>query len=699
MTQHAKMGLYPFILILLETLTMKNGTLAICLLIVSLSAWSNELYTPQPVVQGDNKIVAELRFDSPESGDMYLATIINGKLSFLTQNAQGIALTETPSPFRANETFEGEYPLFSVDGKGLAPGNYPLYQIVTQVNTDDPLNDKNWIGGRNGLNFLSFSVGLPQKVRVLAFNDLGMHCMDKDFSVFSILPPFNIVHAQVVGQESDGEPELLDADEVEVRYSAITDRNGSINSSSLAKTDFWQYAEGLFGVKLPPGESLTGLYMPADHPEKPGEQPLHYNSQQDWFSAEGIPIVPTDDMGQVNPYQMLRISAYDKKTGEHLGATDVVVPVSTEVSCDTCHASGKMAANNADVTWASDADLEVQTKRNILILHDNQHETQLQNNTPVLCAGCHYSPALDLEKKGPQGEQLGKSSLSQVMHLFHGELRDATGNPVIPSGNTVEVEKSCYNCHPGKTTQCQRGAMKSAGLTCTACHGGLLAVGGKFPLQKGGSLDGSHDSKPRRAWVDLPRCQSCHIGDALDHLKGEGLVFHEDSIRLVQAYRTGDDSASPLLAENKRFAENENTLFRNSHGHKDIACEGCHGSTHAIWPNADTSANDNLTALQLQGHTGTIIECDTCHAPGSLEMTLKGPHGLHNINDSRWTDQHYYFYKTEFDSCQACHGKELEGTPLSKMAATRTFNLEDKTVILKKGQQVSCDLCHEKPFY
>jgi hypothetical protein len=31
---------------------------------------------------------------------------------------------------------------------------------------------------------------------VLAFNDLGMHCMDREFSVFSILPPFNVVHSQ-----------------------------------------------------------------------------------------------------------------------------------------------------------------------------------------------------------------------------------------------------------------------------------------------------------------------------------------------------------------------------------------------------------------------------------------------------------------------------------------------------------------------
>ena len=27
------------------------------------------------------------------------------------------------------------------------------------------------------------------------WNDLGMHCMDADYSVFSILPPYNNIHA------------------------------------------------------------------------------------------------------------------------------------------------------------------------------------------------------------------------------------------------------------------------------------------------------------------------------------------------------------------------------------------------------------------------------------------------------------------------------------------------------------------------
>ena len=35
----------------------------------------------------------------------------------------------------------------------------------------------------------------PWVYKVVAANDLGMHCVDADFSVFSILPPYNVVNA------------------------------------------------------------------------------------------------------------------------------------------------------------------------------------------------------------------------------------------------------------------------------------------------------------------------------------------------------------------------------------------------------------------------------------------------------------------------------------------------------------------------
>src|SRR5512139_1238142 len=105
--------------------------------------------------------------------------------------------------------------------------------------------------------------------KVLATNDLGMHCVDADFSVFSILPPYNVLNAQVVRRSSTGKPVLMNDSTVSLRYQAVRDAAGSINSSSLnsalgRKTNFWTYAEPLYGAKLLPGQGLKGLYMPAD---------------------------------------------------------------------------------------------------------------------------------------------------------------------------------------------------------------------------------------------------------------------------------------------------------------------------------------------------------------------------------------------------------------------------------------------------
>ena len=33
---------------------------------------------------------------------------------------------------------------------------------------------------------------------LIGWNNLGMHCMDEDYSVFSLLPPFNTIQAQLI---------------------------------------------------------------------------------------------------------------------------------------------------------------------------------------------------------------------------------------------------------------------------------------------------------------------------------------------------------------------------------------------------------------------------------------------------------------------------------------------------------------------
>ncbi|MDD5274266.1 MAG: carboxypeptidase regulatory-like domain-containing protein, partial [Methylovulum sp.] len=108
-----------------------------------------------------------------------------------------------------------------------------------------------------------------QEYKVFAVNDLGMHCVDDDFSTFTILPPFNVVQAQVLGIDTQGHPSLLSpSDGVELTYSPIADKSGSINSSwldknGLPKTNFWSYQQA-YGLKLPNGVGIFGLAMPKD---------------------------------------------------------------------------------------------------------------------------------------------------------------------------------------------------------------------------------------------------------------------------------------------------------------------------------------------------------------------------------------------------------------------------------------------------
>ena len=527
--------------------------------------------------------------------------------------------------------------------------------------------------------------------QVLAHNDLGMHCYDASFGTFAILPLYNVLKAQTLLKGTH--PQFLDSTQVNLTYQAVADPSGSINTTSRNKTNFWAYVKKLFGVSLPINVGLKRARMPGptNVPQPLGVFDLLTN----WFAAEGIPITAIDDGLKRNTLPLMQVSATDKSTGAVLATLDTVVPTSDEMNCSNCHITGGQAANQATAqkygitAWSVSINKATKTKENILILHDAVNDTTLKASQPVLCASCHYSAALDLAHQGPQGEQVGKPYLSRAMHTRHGKTMENTfpdaNNPPIISSAKVNA---CYYCHPGIVTKCLRGAMATAGVNCQNCHGGMLAVGGVYNLKTTG--------KPREPWKDLPKCQSCHTGDVLKHLGGATLIFQ-------RAYYGTDPAATPRVALNQRFAENKDTLFRNSLGHHGVACQSCHGSPHAEWP-ARAGANDNIAAQQIQGHTGPIIECAACHGVGNpilgqgLPPTMDGPHGLHNINDPNWVLEHFYFAFDNKPRCMPCHGSNLEGSVLAKTAADRTlFNHARQPITFPKGTVISCTLCHPNP--
>ncbi len=498
--------------------------------------------------------------------------------------------------------------------------------------------------------------------RVFANNDLGMHCVDQSFAVFSILPPYNVVDAQVVALQSTGKPVVLDATQVDVRYTATADASGSINSRSIGKSNFWQYAGSLFGTALPAGAGLQGMWMPGDAGGDLTRTTLGWDAALGLFKAPGIPIFPVDDAGRTNPYPLMRFSAYDK-AGALLSSTDVVLPVSDETSCRSCHAT-------------STSDTEDQVRQRILDLHNARLGTSLA--APVLCASCHYSPALDLSGSGPSSVQQQHETMSRVMHDFHANKVGRYSDAPVGSGSgflsspPAPSAQACYLCHPGANTKCLRGAMTST-LDCQNCHGKMAAVGG--------AVSG------RTPWLDEPTCQSCHAGDAVSKTTSDQPLA-ADGIRFTLAYSPSDATATPTLATNKRFAENDGKLYRKSKGHGGLACEACHGSTHAIWAAA---GNDDVAATELQGHAGTIAECGTCHlaAPSN---GLGGPHGMHPIG-AAWVSGHQSLAQSNLTACRACHGTDDRGTVLSRTFAARS--LAGKS--FAAGAAIGCYDCHAGP--
>jgi len=521
---------------------------------------------------------------------------------------------------------------------------------------------------------------------VVAWNNLGMHCMDSDFSVFSILPPYNTINAHVIheGVRMDAAPYLT------LTYEAVADASGSINRTSVGKGNFWDYDTAFFGVDLPADQGLAGTRMPG---VSNTPQPLVYNSTYRWFVGEGIPITPWDDSGRKNFYPMMRVRAYSN--GVELTHTDVVLPVSDEMDCRACHQSGSGEAAKPFAGWVWEASSDRDSRLNILRLHDENHlgnpvyQAALINAgyraeglymavrmdaKPALCAHCHASEALGT------GGQPGVPPLTRAVHDAHADVQDPlTGMTLNDSAN----RSSCYRCHPGSSTLCLRGAMGRAvstdgsmAMQCQSCHGSMRTVG---------------DSE-RTGWLQEPNCQSCHTGPA---------THNNGRIRYTSVYDTNGQervAVDPLFATNPDTPGTGLSLFRFSTGHGGLHCEACHGSTHAEYPSSH--GNDNVQSIALQGHAGVIGDCAACHTPVPATRT-GGPHGMHPVGQS-WAkstsaNDHRGAAEADLASCQACHGTDYRGTELSRMLGDRQINTKFGNSLWWRGKQVGCYTCHRGP--
>jgi hypothetical protein len=518
---------------------------------------------------------------------------------------------------------------------------------------------------------------------LIGWNDLGMHCMDADYSVFSILPPYNVIHAQLIDPSGDL---VTNPGGITVTYEAMADPDGSINASSIGKTNFWDWVVSLFGAPLAPDEGLAGSDMPGPINTP---QPMHFDTGLHWFSGEGIPITPWDDDGGKNYYPMMRLVARNA-SGSVLATTRIVLPVSDEMSCSSCHGSDSTStAAMPTGGWITDPDPERDYRLNILLIHDQLQDGSTQyvnalatagynssglyatvtsDGTSILCDACHGSNAL------PGTGQAGISPLTEAVHSLHAGVVDPANGMTL---NASKNRTACYTCHPGSDTRCLRGAMGAAvaangdlAMQCQSCHGRMTRVG----------------TAGRAGWFDQPTCQNCHSGTATNN---------NGRIRYLTAF---GESGEPRVAVNNTFATDPNTpvagvsLYRFSTGHGGLQCEACHGSTHAIYPSSHL--NDNLQSIDQQGHAGTLVDCAGCHGT-SPRTTTGGPHGMHPIGQV-WVSDHHDAAEHNTGQCRTCHGTDYRGTVLSRAQGDRTLSAFG-TKNFWRGFQIGCYTCHRGP--
>lgn len=412
---------------------------------------------------------------------------------------------------------------------------------------------------------------------LLAWNNLGMHCISDSDKWWILLPPANDLYAQLIRRGDI--PELV-TEGVRIEYDV---EDGFENPS--AHVDFWKYADKLFGKKLPDNIGVGGKGVKGEMEAKPDLRA---------FSADLVPVVPYPDAGKAgapfNPYPIFTVTAFDEATGKKLAETRCVAPTSTEMGCRNCHGGEWRVGGVAGFTDA--------TSRDVLAVHDKNNGTNLveraERGEPMLCQSCHADPVL-----GAKGNP-DLLNFPAALHGWHANYLTERGT------------EACFRCHPASAagpTGCLRGVHADRGLDCVSCHGTLEdhALG----LLKG-ELD-----KGKKTAARLMKNLKPRTVDSVDVINGRTPWLMEPDCASCHDFSEKPDPTG--TAYNKWTSGTPTDLYRLRHDDMGaIMCEACHGSTHAVYPAANIYGEDrdNIPPLQYQGEAGPVgmgMNCASCH--------------------------------------------------------------------------------------
>lgn len=410
---------------------------------------------------------------------------------------------------------------------------------------------------------------------LLAWNDLGMHCISDCDPWFILLPPANTLEAQLIRRGA--KPEII-SEGIELKYRV---QEGFENPS--AHVEFWDFTESYFGASPGKNVGLAGKGLTGT---------LDWHADRNSFVAEMIPVVPYGDDGSFLPYPQFTIDAVEKESGRVLASTKAVAPVSTEMGCRNCHGGGWRVN---DVSGVAD-----ETAINILKVHDRLNGTDLYGSAsrkkPILCQSCHADPAL-----GAPGKK-GHNNFSTALHGWHANYM------------YVEGGRACAMCHPAASdgnTRCNRGIHPQVGKNCSNCHGTLEEhATGLLNAQKDNPSSQRlvknlkttvAEVKPRSPWIQEPECLGCH-----------------------RSFKQPEKGSSGVNTWNEAFTQ----LYRVRTDNTGMRCAACHNSPHSEYPavNAFGKNQDNTQPMQYGKSPLPIGAESTCKVCHMKEMEYSGHH-------------------------------------------------------------------------
>ena len=240
--------------------------------------------------------------------------------------------------------------------------------------------------------------------KILANNDLGMHCTCPEFDFVTVLPPFNTFRAQVIAKSASLDPTIVtDNAKFKLVYSVLE------NTDAKLKVDAYYQNWIKNAPKLFPGFNPVrpdGTYQGLTGAGLSGEM-SPVATAGGWWEVKGVPVYPvvtntaadimTDPLGgpKRDPYLTGQIQLVDRATNAVLATDQFTVPVAYG-GCCTCHLTLAQSYGYPNPT-------PLESFKVMGMLHA-QNSSRIDISTidpdhdgipgPIRCSQCHLDPAM-----------------------------------------------------------------------------------------------------------------------------------------------------------------------------------------------------------------------------------------------------------------------------------------------------------------